>query len=83
MYYVYLLKCKELGTKIFYIGCSSDLRKRIGQHKNNEVKTTKGREPKLIYYEAFNNKYLAYEREKGLKSSGSVYNALLRRLKIK
>ena len=83
MNYVYLLKCKKVGGKIYYIGSSGDLRKRFNQHVKGEVKTTKNRNPELIYYEAFNDKYLALERETGLKSSGSVYNALLRRLKLK
>jgi len=76
MNYVYLLKCNKIGSKIYYIGSSGDLRKRLQQHVRGEVKTTKNRNPELIYYEAFNDKYLALEREKNLKSSGSVYNAL-------
>lgn len=83
MYYVYLLKCKESGGKVYYIGSTSDLKTRFKQHSNGEVRTTKNRDPKLIYYEAFSDKYLAIEREKGLKASGSVYNALLRRLQLK
>lgn len=82
MYYVYLLKLE--GTKNnFYIGCTSDLRRRMVEHSNGSTRTTKGRNPRLIYYEAFSDKELAYRREKGLKISGSVYNALLRRLGLK
>jgi len=82
MYYVYLLKCNEVGGKNYYIGYSSDLKKRILEHKNGEVKSTKNRNPKLIYYEAYNDKKLALKRERGLKTSGSVYNALLKRIKV-
>lgn len=82
MYYVYLLKL-ESTKKNFYIGCTSDLRRRVVEHGSGNTQTTKGKNPKLIYYEAFLDKKLAFEREKGLKTSGSVYNALLRRLGLK
>lgn len=83
MFYVYVLKLKEVGGKKYYIGYSSDLKKRIDEHENGSVRSTKDKNPKLIYYEAYNDKYLALKREKGLKSSGSVYNALLKRLGLK
>jgi putative endonuclease len=82
MYYVYLLKLNNT-KKNFYIGFTNDLRRRIKEHSLGNTKTTKNRDPELIYYEAFNNKYLALKREKGLKSSGSVYNSLLKRLELK
>lgn len=83
MFYVYILKIKGIKDKNFYIGYTSDLKKRVGEHVNGNAKTTKGKSPILIYYEAYNNKYLALKREKGIKSSGSVYNALFKRLKLK
>ena len=82
MYYVYLLKL-ENTKKNFYIGCTSDLRRRMNEHKSGNTQTTRGKNPKLIYYEAFIDSNLAFKREKGLKTSGSVYNALLRRLGLK
>jgi putative endonuclease len=83
MYYVYLLRLEGIKNKDFYIGCTSDLKERIKQHLAGETKTTKGKNPILIYYEAYNNKYLALKREKGIKSSGSVYMALMKRLELK
>jgi len=83
MYYVYLLKMKPKGGKEYYIGYSSDLRKRVLEHKRGEVRTTKDRSLELIYYEAFADKYLALRREKAIKSSGSVYMALMKRLELK
>jgi putative endonuclease len=82
MYYVYLLKLNNT-KKNFYIGFTNDLRRRIKEHSLGNTRTTKNRDPELIYYEAFNNKCLALKREKGLKSSGSVYNSLLKRLELK
>ena len=82
MYYVYLLKL-ENTKKNFYIGFTGDLRRRLAEHKSGHTQTTRGKNPSLIYYEAFPNKLLAMRREEGLKTSGSVYNALLRRLGLK
>lgn len=83
MFYVYLLKLDEKGGKKFYVGYSEDLKKRIKQHIAGEVRSTQGRNPKLIYYEACDDKYLALKREKALKTSGSVYMALMKRLELK
>jgi putative endonuclease len=82
MYYVYLLKSKkDLG---FYIGYSSDLKRRFIEHVEGKVESTKNRRPlELIYYESYNIKELAEEREKKLKDFGSSYNALLKRLKLR
>ena len=82
MYYVYLLKL-ENTKKNFYIGCTSDLRRRMSEHQSGNTQTTRRKNPELIYYEAFSSKELAFAREKGLKTSGSVYNALIRRLGLK
>ncbi len=83
MYYVYLLEINRPVRK-YYIGFSSDLRKRIEQHKKGLVGSTKNYLPiRLIYYEAFNNKYLALKREKSLKHSGSAYFGLMKRLGLK
>ena len=82
MHYVYLLKL-ENTKKNFYIGCTSDLKRRLREHQSGNTQTTKGKNPKLIYYEAFSEKDLAQKREEGLKTSGSVYNALIRRLGLR
>jgi len=83
MYYVYVLQISGIKNKNFYIGYSSELRKRFKEHLKGLVKTTKNKNPKLIYYEAYNDKYLALKREKGLKNSGSVYMGLIKRLGFK
>ncbi len=55
---------------MFYIGFSEDLRKRVRSHNANENQATKNRGPwKLIFYEAYLNKYDALRREKYLKST--------------
>jgi putative endonuclease len=83
MFYVYILEITGIENKRFYIGYTSDLKKRISEHLAGNTKTTSGRSPRLIYYEAYSDKYLALKREKGIKSSGSVYMGLIKRLGYK
>lgn len=83
MYYVYVLELSPKKNKNYYFGYTEDLKRRMRQHLSGNVNFTKGRNPKLIYYEAFETKILAMRREKNIKKSGSVYNALLRKLGLK
>ncbi len=83
MYYVYLLKTESTKNQ-FYIGVTSDLRRRIDEHNRGIVKTThRLKKPKLIYYEAYESKDRPEEREKMLKQFGSSYMGLLKRLGFK
>ena len=67
MFYVYVLR-SETDSGL-YIGYSSDLRRRIVQHKRGAALATSYRGPwKLIYYEAYLNQADALGREKFLKS---------------
>jgi len=53
-----------------YIGYSANLPKRLLDHKNGNVLSTKGRRPlELIYTEFHTNKYDALRREKYFKTS--------------
>ena len=55
---------------VLYIGVTSDLTKRVFQHKNHEHEgfTDKYNCTKLVYYEECNNIRVAIEREKQLKN---------------
>lgn len=65
--YVYALRSEKSGR--FYIGCTSDLRKRLTQHETGRSAYTSARGPySLIYYEACLNSNDAFAREKYLKS---------------
>ena len=79
MFYVYLLECKQ--DKSWYIGYTSDLKRRIDDHqngygcrttsaKNNKVISRQAMKNnwKLIYYEAYIEKQDAIGRERFLKS---------------
>ena len=81
MFYVYILKNIKTGN--LYIGYTSNLKRRLAEHKSGKVYTTKrlGTEVELIYYEAYRIKEDAEDREKSFKKSGSVYNGLIKRIK--
>jgi putative endonuclease len=67
VFYVYLLRSVADGG--FYIGYSTDLKRRLSEHKKGASFATKHRGPwKLIYYEAYVDREDAEEREKYLKS---------------
>ena len=66
LYTVYILKSKTKNR--FYIGCTSDLDKRIFYHNSGKNKSTKPYKPwEVIYIEKFENKNDAYKREWFLK----------------
>ncbi|WP_232049220.1 GIY-YIG nuclease family protein [Rickettsia asiatica] len=56
---------------LIYIGVTSDVIKRVWQHKQKIIKgfTTKYNLNKLIYFEQFNNINLAISREKRFNRS--------------
>jgi putative endonuclease len=66
-FYVYILASKKNGT--IYIGITSDLIKRVYEHKNNLVEgfTEKYNVHTLVYYEECSDIYEAIKREKQLK----------------
>ena len=67
MYTVYILRSKKDGRR--YIGLKGNLDRRLYDHENGLVKSTKNRRPlKLIYKEEFSIKSDAQEREKFFKS---------------
>ena len=81
-HYVYLLKSEK--TSYIYIGCTSNLTKRLIEHREEKVRSTKKMLPvELIYYEAYESKDCAYQREKKLKMYGSGLEKLKSRIGIK
>ena len=76
MHYVYLLKSSKNGS--LYIGCTSDVKKRIIQHNKNMSYHTKKYSPwRLVYFEGYISQKDAYSREHQLK----LHKQGLRRLK--
>jgi putative endonuclease len=66
-FYVYILAKARNST--FYVGVTSDLPKRIWEHKNNVAEgfTKKYGIKTLVYYEIYCDPHTAIEREKRLK----------------
>ena len=64
---VYILASRRNGT--LYVGVTSDLRKRVWQHKNGELGgfTEKYGVHMLVYYETYVDMTEAIRREKQLK----------------
>ena len=65
---VYLLTNKPNGT--LYTGVTSDLPKRLWQHKNGITKgfSAKYNLTRLVYFELFEDMYAAISREKQIKA---------------
>lgn len=81
MWYFYILQ-SQIETGYFYKGSTSDLKRRLSEHNNGEVTSTRPRMPwKLVYYEAYLTEQAARNRESNVKQSGSVSTPLLRRIK--
>lgn len=67
MYYVYVLQSRKDNS--FYVGYTSDLKRRLAEHNSGKSTATKYKVPyELIFYEAFLNSKDAKARENYLKS---------------
>jgi predicted GIY-YIG superfamily endonuclease len=65
MWYVYILFCDK---KIFYVGLTDDVERRLKQHKNKEsFYTKKFSRIELVHKEEFDTRKSAEQREKQLK----------------
>jgi putative endonuclease len=76
-YFVYILASNRNGT--LYIGVTSDLKKRVFEHKNDLVEsfTKKYSVHMLVYFERTNNVLEAIKREKQLKKWKRIWKIRL------
>jgi len=82
MYFVYLL-LSQIKSKQIYIGSTNNLDKRLKQHNQGKVFSTKPYLPwTIIYYEAYQNEELAKLREKRLKHHGNAIRELKKRVDL-
>ena len=67
-YYVYIMT--NIGNTVLYTGITSDLKKRVYQHKEKLVDgfSKKYNIAKLVYYEVFEDPENAISREKQIKA---------------
>jgi len=78
MYIVYVLKSIKDGG--YYIGCTSDMERRLRDHNGGKNRSTRNRRPfKLVYTELYNDRSAAYNREKQIKryKGGKSFKKLL------
>ncbi|OGI94274.1 hypothetical protein A3A03_01485 [Candidatus Nomurabacteria bacterium RIFCSPLOWO2_01_FULL_40_18] len=79
MFYVYILKSSRDDN--LYIGSTNDLRRRLSEHNDGKVRSTKARRPFVLrYYEAFFTEISARKREWSLKKDGKALAQLKRRI---
>jgi putative endonuclease len=70
MWYVYILRCSD-GS--FYVGCTTNIDRRIKEHNSHKIHYTRNRTPVLLVtYIAFADKYRAFEFEKYLKTGSGI-----------
>jgi putative endonuclease len=78
MHYVYILFSKKDGK--LYVGRTDNIEKRLTEHSEGRVRSTKNRRPlKLIYFEAFFLKKSAIKQE-ALYKKGQGRRILKKRL---
>jgi len=73
--YAYILACGDGG---YYYGSARDLRRRLRQHQQGEVRSTKGRLPlRLVYFEEFQTPPEARQRERSFKNGRTRRKTIL------
>lgn len=78
MYTVYILRSNKYER--YYVGHSSDIKKRLVEHNSGRTKSTKPYIPwEIIYTEEYATKSEAYKREQEIKSykSGIKFHKLV------
>ncbi len=81
MYYVYILH--NTSTKLYYVGYSSDLKKRLHEHLSWQNISTRNdcKSWELVYYEAYLSEKSARQRELQLKAHGKWISVIKERIK--
>ena len=78
MWFVYIIRSKQ--NLRHYIGCTSNLNRRIGEHNRGYNKSTKFYIPwELVYVEEFETQKDAFSREHKIKSyrGGNAFRKLV------
>ncbi|MEK9186245.1 MAG: GIY-YIG nuclease family protein [Patescibacteria group bacterium] len=78
MHFVYIAQSlKDLG---YYVGCTTDVERRLFEHNSGKTQSLKNRRPlKIVYTEKYNNAEVAYSREKRIKAykGGEAFQKLI------
>ena len=79
MFYVYLLRSQK--DRDLYIGFTNNLERRIKEHNDGLVASTKSRMPfELMYYEGYKAEKDARQRERNLKLRSRAFAQLKKRI---
>ena len=79
MFYIYVLKSKKDND--LYVGFTNNLERRIKEHNNSLVLSTKSRRPfDLIYCEGYKSEKDARKREQNLKLRSKAFAQLKKRI---
>jgi putative endonuclease len=79
MFYVYIIRSNKDGN--LYFGSTNNLKRRLKEHNNGLVFSTKSRKPfDLIYYEAYRSEKDARKRESNLKLRSRAFSQLKKRI---
>jgi len=80
-WFFYVLK-SESHENWFYKGYTNNIDKRLSEHNAGLTQSNNHYRPlKLIYFEAYQTKKAAMNREYSVKKSGSVWTPLMKRIK--
>lgn len=81
MYFLYVLK--SIQHHRTYIGISGDISKRLAEHNNGSVRSTKYYRPyQLIHFEVYGSKKEARVRELSLKNNSFEKERLFKMLSL-
>jgi len=81
MHWIYILRSIKY-RRALYIGYTTDLSARLGEHNSGLSRHTKKYLPwELVYCEGYANEQDAKDREKSLKQFGRVYSRLKVRIR--
>ena len=80
MFYMYVLHSIS-NKERFYLGSTTDLRKRLASHNEGENRSTGNSQWQLVYYEAYVTESAARKREHALKQDGRSKRYLMQRIK--
>ncbi|MBU0695024.1 MAG: GIY-YIG nuclease family protein [Bacteroidetes bacterium] len=70
MFYTYILQSDKSGR--YYLGHTSNLQERLNRHNNGLVTATRNKGPwKIVYFEEFDSKLEANQRELNIKKMKS------------
>lgn len=78
MNFVYIARSLKDGK--FYIGCTTNVARRLEEHNKGKTPCLKNRRPlKIVYVEEYDDAGTAFEREKQIKSykGGSAFKKLI------